>query len=75
MPDIAQPGAPQQRIADRVQQHVPVRVRTKAPVEGNPAAADAEMVARLEGMHVEAVADANVRVSHPAPPAAGGVPA
>ena len=67
--DVAQPGRAQQRIADRVQQHVGVGVSGQPQVVGNVDAADDELAAGGEGVDVEAVADAEF--SHSDAPGSG----
>src|SRR5438128_2278912 len=52
-------GGAQQRIADRMQQHVCIAVPEEALVVGDLHAADHEPAARDQGMHVEALADAH----------------
>jgi hypothetical protein len=53
-------SAPEQRVAQRVDRHVAVGMRLHAALEGNAHAAEHEMVALAEGVHVETAADAQV---------------
>ena len=56
--DVAQRRRAEQRVADRVQQHVGVAVAREALVVRNLDAADHEPAPGDEGMHVETLADA-----------------
>ena len=55
--NVAKPGSAEERIADRVEQDVGVRVAVEAFVEGNVDAADDELAAGDEPMHVKTLAD------------------
>ena len=57
--EVAQRERAKQRIGDRVQQHVGVRVSGETAVVRNGHAADDERTSGGERMHVEACADAH----------------
>ena len=67
--DVAQPRRAQQRVADRVQQHVGVGMAGEPALVGNVDAADDELAIFGKSVHVEAVADPEV--IHSASPESG----
>ena len=58
--DVPEPGGAQQRIAQRVQQHVAVGMRHDAVAVGNAHAAEHDEVPGPEGVYVRTEADAHV---------------
>ena len=58
--DVAEPGGAEQRIAQRVQQHIAVGVRHHAVRVGHAHAAEHDEVPRSEGVHVRTETDAHV---------------
>ena len=54
--DVAQPGRPQQRVADRVQQHVPVRVAQQPFRVRDVHPADQQLAPVNQRVDVEALA-------------------
>ncbi len=57
--DIAEAGGPEQRIGDRMEQHVGIGMAEQPALEGDLHAADDELAPRHEGMDVETLADAH----------------
>ncbi len=57
-PDIAQASGPKQRVGNRVQQDVRIRMPQQAMRVGNRHAADDQRAALDQRMHVKALADA-----------------
>ena len=59
--DIAEARRAKQRIADRVQQDIGVRVTVEAPLVGDLHAADHQPAAAYQRVHVEALPDPHLR--------------
>src|SRR6185295_16017969 len=59
--DVAERGRAEQRVADRVRQYVGIRVPGETLVVRDLDAADHQLAAGDEGMHVEALADPHAR--------------
>lgn len=65
--DVAQPSRTQQRIGERMQQHVGVGMTEQAALEGDGDAADDQRPPGHERMHVEALAHAERKIHEFAP--------
>ena len=60
--DIAECSRTEQRITDRVQQHIRIRVSEQAAFKRNIDATDHAFAAFDQSMHIKAVADTNFRI-------------
>ena len=63
--DVAVAHGAEQRVAQRVNHHVAVRVRDDALRMGDAHAAEHDMIARAEGVHVHALSDSHVAALSP----------
>jgi hypothetical protein len=58
--DVAEPGCPEQGIANRVQEDIAVRMRQHAAIVRNAHSSEGDVIPIGERVHIVAVANANL---------------